>query len=389
MTEPAGVAIRPFQVAIPDDALVDLKRRLTAARWPEKETVDDWSQGVPLSWLWELTAYWADGYDWRRCEASLNRYEQFVTTIDGLDIHFLHVRSPNPDALPLLLTHGWPGSVVEFLGVIDALTDPAASGGDPADAFHLVIPSLPGYGFSGRPTGTGWGVERTAAAWATLMGRLGYRRYGAQGGDWGSAVTTALAARDPEHLAGIHLNFVVIGPPSGEKDLTDEEIAALTAGAEHQHWGTGYSTQQSTRPQTLGYGLVDSPVGQCAWIAEKFWAWCDHDGDPYTALRRDQMLDDISLYWFTATGASSARMYWETGLSRPGAGSGAFGREVAVPSAVSMFPGEIFKPSRRWVERVFTDLRFYERPERGGHFAAFEQPTLFTDQLRRAFRTMR
>ncbi|MBL7501728.1 alpha/beta fold hydrolase [Frankia sp. CNm7] len=384
--------IAPFKADIPESDLADLRRRLVTARWPEKETVDDWSQGVPLEWLRDLCAYWADGYDWRRCEARLNAFDQFVTTIDGLDIHFLHVRSPNPDALPLLLTHGWPGSVLEFLDVIGPLADPAAHGGEPADAFHLVIPSLPGYGFSGRPTGTGWGVSRTAAAWATLMARLGYDRYAAQGGDWGSAVTTALAAVDREHLVGIHLNFLVVGPGSGADaaSFTEEELAALTAGATHLEWGLGYSTQQGTRPQTLGYGLVDSPVGQCAWIAEKFWAWTHHDGDPYTALTRDQMLDDITLYWLTATGASSARMYWETGVGRSGGGAGAFGGEgIDVPAGVSMFPGEIFRPSRRWAEQRLTDLRFYERPERGGHFAAFEQPALFTDQVRRALRTMR
>jgi pimeloyl-ACP methyl ester carboxylesterase len=389
MGESGETAVTPFKVAVPEDDLVDLRRRLAAARWPEKETVDDWSQGVPLAWLRDLTAYWADGYDWRRCEAALNAHDQFVTTIDGLDIHFLHVRSPHEGATPLLLTHGWPGSVVEFLDVIGPLADPTAHGGTAADAFHLVIPSLPGYGFSGRPTGTGWGVRRTAAAWATLMARLGYDRYIAQGGDWGSAVTITLAAHDPEHVAGIHLNFVVTGPGS-EKDFTDEELAALMAGANHLEWGTGYSTQQSTRPQTLGYALVDSPVGQCAWIAEKFWAWTDHDGDPYMALARDQMLDDITLYWLTATGASSARMYWEAGLSRSGGGGGdLFGGGVTVPSAVSLFPGEIFRPSRRWIERSFTDLRYYERPEQGGHFAAFEQPALFADQLRRAVRALR
>jgi pimeloyl-ACP methyl ester carboxylesterase len=388
MSELSDAAIRPFTVAVPDGDLADLRRRLASARWPEKETVDDWSQGVPLAWLRDLCAYWADGYDWRRCEARLNAHDQFVTAIDGLEVHFLHVRSPHPDALPLVLTHGWPGSVIEFLDVIGPLTDPTAHGGTPGDAFHLVVPSLPGYGFSSRPTGTGWGVDRTAAAWATLMARLGYDRYAAQGGDWGSAVTIALAAQDPGHVAGIHLNFVVVGPPSGgPKDFTADEQAALAAGAEHQTRGIGYSTQQSTRPQTLGYGLVDSPVGQCAWIAEKFWAWTDHDGDPYSALTRDQMLDDIALYWLTATGASSARMYWESAPA--GGGARLFGREVSAPSAVSLFPAEIFRPSRRWVERLFSDLRFYERPDRGGHFAAFEQPAVFVDQVRRAFRTMR
>ncbi|OHV32425.1 MULTISPECIES: epoxide hydrolase family protein [Pseudofrankia] len=382
--------VAPFKVAVPEEDLVDLRRRLAVARWPEKEAVGDWSQGVPLEWLRDLCSYWGDGYDWRRCEDRLNAHDQFVTTIDGLDVHFLHVRSPNPDALPLLLTHGWPGSVLEFLDVIGPLTDPAAHGGDLADAFHLVVPSLPGYGFSGRPAAAGWGVPRIAAAWATLMARLGYDRYGAQGGDWGSAVTIGLTAADPDHLAGIHLNFVMTGPGGDLSELTDEEQDALTAMAEFLEWGSGYSALQSTRPQTLGYALADSPVGQCAWIAEKFHAWTDHDGDPYTALSRDQMLDDISLYWLTATAASSARLYWESGLSRPSRASGlAGGLDVRVPAGISVFPREIIRLSRRWVEPSFSDLRFYERADRGGHFAAYEQPAVFADQVRRAFRTMR
>jgi len=380
----------PFTLTTPVGALDALRDRLHAARWPEP-LLDGagWELGTDLEYLRELAAYWADGFDWAAREAALNELPHHRATVDGIGIHFIRVPAAGGSGFPLVLSHGWPDGFWRYLKVLPLLTDPAAHGGDPADAFHLVIPSLPGYGFSARPTGTGWGVDRTADAWATLMARLGYDRYAAQGGDWGSAVTNALAARDKEHLVGIHLNFVAIGPPSGEKDFTEEELASLAAGAEHLQWGTGYSTQQSTRPQTLAYGLVDSPVAQCAWIAEKFWAWCDHDGDPYTALTRDQMLDDISLYWFTATGGSSARLYWEAGLSRAGGGSKQFGREVSVPSAVSLFPGEIFKPSRRWVERAFADLRFYERPERGGHFAAFEQPAAFADQLRRAFRTMR
>jgi epoxide hydrolase len=388
MREVTGEAIHPFRVSVPEADLIDLKRRLDAARWPEAETVDDWSQGVPTGWLRELCAYWADGYDWRRCEARLNGFDQFVTTIDGLDLHFLHVRSPHPDALPLLLTHGWPGSVLEFLDVIGPLTDPVAHGGDAADAFHVVIPSLPGYGFSGKPTGTGWGLDRTAAAWATLMGRLGYDRYVAQGGDWGAAVTMALAARDPEHLIGIHLNFVAAFPRKDQQDFTADEQEALAAVDDLRRWGQGYMHQQSTRPQTLGYALVDSPVGQCAWIAEKLWAWTDHPGDPYTALTRDQMLDDVSLYWLTATGASSARMYWEAQASTR-EGAAVFGREIDLPAAVSIFPGEIIRPSRRWVENLLSDLRFYEQADRGGHFAAFEQPARFTDHIRRAVRTMR
>jgi pimeloyl-ACP methyl ester carboxylesterase len=395
-------SVVPFRVSVPDEQLADLRRRLTGTRWPEPETVEDWSQGVPLGWLRELCEYWVDGYDWRGCERRLNAFDQFSTEIDGLDIHFLHVRSPEPDALPMVMTHGWPGSVLEFLDVIGPLTDPVAHGGDAADAVHLVLPSLPGYGFSGRPRRAGWGVGRTAGAWAALMARLGYDRYAAQGGDWGSAVTTALAALVPDQLVGIHLNFCAAGPGrpdpaaagsaagAGSAELTPFEKEALAARDEHAAWGMGYSTQQSTRPQTLGYALVDSPVGQCAWITEKFWAWTDHDGDPYTALSRDQMLDDVTLYWLTGTAASSARMYWETGLTRPSSTRGPFSPgPVAVPAGVSVFPREILRPSRRWVERHFTDLRFYELPERGGHFAAYEQPALFVDQVRRSLRTAR
>ncbi|HMG43896.1 MAG TPA: epoxide hydrolase [Acidimicrobiales bacterium] len=371
-------AIEAFRVAVPEAELEDLKGRLRRTRWPEAETVGDWSQGVPLAYLQELCRYWAEEYDWRATEARLNGFSQFRTEIDGLGIHLLHVRSPHDDALPLVMTHGWPGSVVEFLDAIGPLTDPP----DPADAFHVVCPSLPGYGFSDRPAGTGWGTDRIAAAWAELMRRLGYDRYGAQGGDWGAAVTTGLAQVDPDHVAGIHLNMPVAGPATGGPELTGEELAALAAYDEHRKWGTGYSRQQSTRPQTLGYGLVDSPAGQCAWIVEKFWAWTDCDGHPENALTRDQMLNDVMLYWLPGTAASSGRLYWESLRDRrldP----------VEVPTGCSIFPKEIARLPRSWVEGRFRDLRYWNEVDKGGHFAAFEQPELFVDEVRRFFRLVR
>ena len=374
---------------IEDRALADLRERLTRTRWPERETVEDWSQGVPLAWLQALCRHWREGYDWRRCEARLNALPQFTTEIDGLDVHFVHVRSPHADALPLVLTHGWPGGVVEFLDVVGPLTDPVAHGGDARDAFDVVCPSLPGYGFSGKPTTHGWDVTRTADAWHELMRRLGYGRYAAQGGDWGSLVTLALAQRHAASLAGIHLNFLATWPDPGD-EIDDYERRSAEDWAEHLEWGRGYSTQQATRPQTLGYALSDSPAGQCAWIAEKFWAWTDHDGDPTSAIDRDRMLDVISLYWLTASAASSARMYWETGrLRQPDGSRQQWEAPLAVPAALSIFPREIIRPARRSCERLFADLRFYEQLGRGGHFAAYEQPGLFVDQVRRGLRTMR
>ena len=302
---------------------------------------------------------------------------------EPLAVHLIHARSPEPDATPLLLTHGWPGSVLEFLDVIGPLADPRAHGGDPADAFHVVAPALPGYGFSDKPSRTGWGVGRIASAWVELMSGLGYGRFGAQGGDWGAAVTTAIARRFPDRLVGIHLNLASVAPDRDTMHgLTPAEQAALAAMADHNQHGTGYSKQQSTRPQTLGYGLTDSPAGQAAWIAEKFWAWTDNDGHPEAAVSRQQLLDDVSMYWFTATAASSARLYWES-----------FGERdqtpVTPPSGVTIFPREIVRPSRRWIERVFTDLRWYEEMSRGGHFAALEEPDLFVDQVRAFFRLVR
>jgi epoxide hydrolase len=376
------LSVEPFEVEIGDEAIADLRERLARTRWPEAETVDDWSQGVPLAYARDLCAHWADGYDFGLAER-LNAFPQFRAAVDGLGIHFLHVQSPEPDALPLVLTHGWPGSVVEFLDVLGPLTDPRAHGGDPADAFHVVAPSLPGYGWSDKPTTPGWGVERIARAWDDLMTGLGYDRYGAQGGDWGAGVSTVMAIERPDRLVGIHVNMPIVGPDRDTlDDLTDEEQRALDAMAAHREQGIGYATQQSTRPQTLGYGLTDSPAGQCAWIVEKMWAWTDNAGRPEDALTRDQILDNVSVYWFTATAASSARLYWESYGRRNG------GR-IAVPSGISIFPGEIYRPSRRWVERVYTDLRWYETLDAGGHFAAWEQPAAFVDQLRGFFRTVR
>ncbi len=375
-------SVQTFEVHIAGADVADLRARLAGTRWPERETVDDWAQGVPLAYARDLCAYWADGYDFGLADR-VNAFPQFRTTLDGLTVHFLHVRSPEPTALPLVLTHGWPGSVVEFLGVLGPLTDPRSHGGDPVDAFHVVAPSLPGFGWSDKPTRPGWTVERIARAWDDLMARLGYDRYGAQGGDWGATVTDRLGQQSPERLAGIHLNMAAVGPDKATLgDLTPAEQQALDDLAEHAAHGAGYSAQQSTRPQTLGYGLTDSPAGQCAWIAEKFWAWTDNDGLPESALTRDQMLDNISAYWFTSTAASSARLYWESFTRRNT-------DPVPVPSGISIYPREIIRPSRRWAERRYTDLRWYEALDRGGHFAALEQPASFVDQVRGFFRTVR
>jgi pimeloyl-ACP methyl ester carboxylesterase len=375
--------IIPFRIEIPEADLDDLRQRLRRTRWPEPETVDDWSQGIPLDYTRQLCEYWLEQYDWRAAEARLNRFPQFLTEIDGLDIHFLHVRSPHEGALPLVITHGWPGSVVEFGKVIGPLADPVAHGGDAADAFHVVCPSLPGYGFSGKPARTGWGSGPTADAWDQLMARLGYARYGAQGGDWGAQVTTALGMRHPGHLAGIHLNMPIAFPdPASAGELTPREQAALDSMSYHDKWDSGYSKQQSTRPQTVGYGLVDSPAGLCAWIIEKFWAWTDCDGDPASVLSRDELLDNVMLYWLPATGASAARYYWES-IPAPFLGP------VQVPVGCSIFPKEIFRPSRRWAEKQFPDLRYWNEPDRGGHFAAFEQPAAFVEEVRAAFRSFR
>jgi len=376
--------IRPFRIAIGDDILVDLKERLRRTRWPEAELVDDWSQGAPLDWIQDVCRYWAERYDWRQREAGLNRFAQFKTEIDGLDIHFVHMRSPRADALPLIITHGWPGSIVEFHKVIEPLVDPAAHGGDAADAFHVICPSLPGFGFSSKPTTTGWGVDRIAATWAKLMARLGYARYGAQGGDWGSAVTSSLGAQDPEHCAGIHITLAMGSRPKVDGQPTAEEVRALKGAEYYAEWDSGYSKQQSTRPQTLGYGLTDSPAGQAAWILEKFWAWTDCNGHPENVLGRDELLDNVMLYWVTATAASSARLYWESfGPKRRAA------QTITVPTGVAVFPREIVTPVRRWMEERYTDIRHWSEMPKGGHFAAFEQPALFIHDVRAFFRGVR
>jgi pimeloyl-ACP methyl ester carboxylesterase len=382
--------LTPFRVEVADEDLRDLRERLRRTRWPEAETVGDWSQGVPLDYLRELCAYWADGYDWRATEARLNRLPQFRTPIEGLGIHFVHLRSPHPDALPLLLTHGWPGSVVEFLKVIGPLTDPTAHGGEAGDAFHVVCPSLPGYGFSDRPAEPGWNVERIAGAWVQLMERLGYRRYGAQGGDWGTSVSTIMAQQHPERLVGIHLTPPLAPPdPATFNDLTERERAALAALEHAAEWESGYSQEHATRPQTIGYALVDSPVALCAWIIEKFWAWTDHPGRLEDVLSRDELLDNLMLYWLPGTGASSARLYWESIRRVNQWISGQVTDTVAVPTGCSIFPKELQRPSRRWVARRFLDIRYWNELDKGGHFAAFEQPELFVDELRAFFRLVR
>ena len=383
---PAANGIEPFRVEVSDAALADLHERLDRTRWPEPETTragpDPWAQGVPIAWLRDIADHWRHRYDWRDREARLNAIPQFRTSIDGLGLHYLHVVSPEPDALPLLLTHGWPGSVVEFLQVLGPLTDPRAYGDDPRDAFTVVAPSLPGYGFSDRPTEPGWNVERMARSEIALMARLGYGRYAAQGGDWGSMITAAIGTQDPEHVAGIHLTMPVVRPGTDIDKLTASEQQALADYDWHRKVGTGYSKEQSTRPQTIGYSLVDSPVGQAAWILEKFQMWTDGGPLPDDVIDRDTLLDNVMLYWLPATGASSARLYWES-FVRPAVDP------VSVPTGVSVFPKELFRFPRRWVEQRFTDLRYWNELDRGGHFAALEQPETFVEELRTFFRLVR
>lgn len=377
--------IRPFRFDVPDATLDDLKRRLARTRWPERETPDDWTQGIPLAYMQEVVDYWQHRYDWRRCEQRLNAYPQFITDIDGCDIQFMHIRSPHPQALPLVMTHGWPGSVIEFMKVIDALVDPVAHGGEARDAFHVVCPTLPGFGFSGKPTAPGWKIQRIARAWGQLMKRLGYSRWVAQGGDWGSAVTHCIGLSETDHCAAIHVNMPLVSPsPALMENLDELELAALASLKHYQDWDSGYSKQQSTRPQTLGYGLVDSPVGQCAWILEKFWAWTDSDGHPENVLTRDELLDNVMMYWLPASGASSARLYWESFsvlLEKH--------QQITLPAGVSIFPREIFRASRRWCEERYPRLVHHNVLKKGGHFAAFEQPQTFLDEVRTTFRHVR
>ncbi len=362
--------IRPFTIDIPGAVIDDLRTRLIATRWPEAETPDDWSQGIPLSYTQSIVEHWLSSYDMQRLSTRLNAYDNFLTELDGLDVHFMHIRSAQENAKPLLLTHGWPGSVVEFLKVIAPLTE---------RGFDLVIPSLPGFGFSGKPREPGWGVEKIAEVWAKLMARLGYARYYAQGGDWGAIVTSHIGRSDPEHCAGIHLNMVVAPPDPTAEDLTPLEISGLEGMQYYQDWDSGYSKQQSTRPQTLGYALVDSPAGQAAWILEKFWAWTDCQGDPENVLTKDEMLDNVMVYWVNAAGASSARIYWES------FGGAQDATQVPVPTGGTIFPKEIFRTSRRFAENVYPNIVYWSEKDRGGHFAAFEQPETFVDELVKCF----
>jgi pimeloyl-ACP methyl ester carboxylesterase len=375
--------VTPFRIAASDEQLADLKHRLLATRWPDKEPVADWSQGLPLAYAQALRDYWVDGYDWRAREARLNRFDQFRTTIDGVEVHFIHQRSPQADALPLVMSHGWPGSIAEFHKVIGPLTDPAAHGGDAADAFHVVCPALPGYGFSGKPTVPGWNIERIGRAWATLMQRLGYGRYVAQGGDWGSMVTTAIGLQDAGPCRGIHLTMPVVAPDLGAMpDLTEAEKAALAGLKRYRAEGSAYARQQGTRPQTLGYGLADSPMGQAAWIIEKYQAWMDCDGHPENALSRDELLDQVMLYWLPNSATSSARLYWES-FAKPNR------QPVDIATGVSLFPKEIFRCSRRWAEQRFRNIVHWREFDRGGHFAALERPTVLVDEIRTTFRPLR
>jgi pimeloyl-ACP methyl ester carboxylesterase len=396
-TVETAIDIRPFHVDVPEEELAEMRRRIAAAHWPSKELVEDRSQGVQLATLQSLARYWTTDYDWRKAEAKLNALPQFTTEIDGVDIHFIHVKSPHADALPLIMTHGWPGSVIELLEAVGPLTDPSAHGGTAEDAFDLVLPSLPGYGFSGEPTELGWNVGRIARAWAELMRRLGYTRYVAQGGDVGAAVTDAMGRQAPEGLLGIHMNLLVTtlagGPLPGN---SEEERAGLDQIKTFRTSGYGYFLEQATRPQTIGYALLDSPVALAAWML-------DHDTDAYYKisgafvdgrpsgkLTRDHILDNITLYWLTGTGTSAARSYWENGqAAAAAAAAGQAPPQVSLPVGFTTFPDEIFRAPRSWVEQGYPNVAYYNKADKGGHFAAWEEPELFSAEVRGAFRPLR
>ena len=373
--------IKKFYLGIPQSKLDDLQQRLTLTRWPEKETPDDWTQGIPLSYMKEIHDYWLNDYDWRKHEKEINKFPQFLSTINELDVHFIHFKSPHKNAKPLIITHGWPGSVVEFFKVIERLADPKIDGSNAEIAFDIITPSLPGFGFSGKPKKPGFGVEKIADTFSKLMQTLGYEKYFAQGGDWGAAVTTALGTQD-SNCEAIHLNMAVVSPDMETmNDLTEFEQQALAGFQFYQEWDSGYSKQQSTRPQTLGYGLTDSPIGQAAWILEKFYQWTDCDGHPENAVSRDELLTNVMFYWLTETAASSARLYWES--------FGEFnGGEVKTPTGVSIYPKEIFKASERWLKKRYTDLRYYNVLDSGGHFAALEKPDLYVNEIRSFFSSL-
>lgn len=377
--------IKVFKLDVPNTEIEALKTRLIQARWPDAEPVEDWSQGVPLAYHKEFCQYWANEYQWYDTQDRLNRFPQYKTRIDDVDIHFIHKKSPHEDAQPIVITHGWPGSIVEFHKVIDPLVDPTNHGGSAEDAFHVVCPSLPGYGFSSKPTVTGWGVPKIATAWNELMRRLGYDSYFAQGGDWGSAVTTALGIQASEEdghgCKAIHVNMPNAGATKAARENPDDADKVALAGAMfYQQWDSGYSKQQSTRPQTLGYSLADSPTGQAAWILEKFYQWTDCDGHPENVLTRNEMLDNIMFYWLTNSGTSSARLYWES-FNRAFGGEGE-DNTVKIPTGVSSFPKEIVRTPRSWAEQRYTNIQYWNDLDKGGHFAAFEQPELFVQELR-------
>jgi pimeloyl-ACP methyl ester carboxylesterase len=392
-----AVAVRPFHVDVPSEELDELRRRVATTRWPDRETVADRSQGVQLEKLRPLVEYWADGYDWRKVERTLNDLPQFITEVDGIDIQFAHVRSPHDDALPLLMTHGWPGSIIELLKVIDPLTNPTAHGGRAEDAFHLVLPTMPGYGFSGRPTTTGWTPARMAQAFHELMLRLGYPSYVSQGGDWGAIISELLAVQQPYGPLGIHVNMPGTVPPEvlrhlrnfdpAPPELSDREREAYDRLLHFYRDGFGYAAMMNQSPQTIGYALADSPVGMAAYYYDKFAEWTDSGGEPETVLTADEMLDAISLYWLTNTGTSSSRSYWE-GAQAGGGPFDAFDIPT-LPVAVTVFPGEIYPAPRSWGEKSFGNLIHWNEVDRGGHFAAWEQPQLFSEELRAAFRSLR
>jgi pimeloyl-ACP methyl ester carboxylesterase len=394
-------AVRPFRVDMPEDAIVDLRRRVMATRFPDKETVADSSQGAQLAKMQELMRYWGTDYDWRKAEAKLNALPQFMTNIDGLDIHFIHIRSRHKDALPMIITHGWPGSVLEFLKVIGPLTDPTAHGGSAADAFDLVIPSMPGYSFSGRPTGTGWDPDHIARVWAELMKRLGYTHYVAQGGDWGAVITEAMGRQAPTGLLGIHVNLPATVPPDVEAalagagpvpaDMSEQERTVFEALLAYRKSGSsGYFVALTARPQAVGYGLTDSPAGLAAFILwhPGFAKWT-YGGDPDQSPTKDEVLDDFTLYWLTNTATSSGRLYWENRGASPTSATALKTADISVPVAITVFPDDVYRPPETWARRAYPNLIYFHEVDRGGHFAAWEQPELFSAELRAAFRSLR
>ncbi len=379
--------IKSFEIDIPQKELDRLAERLEQTRWPDSETGNDWDQGVPLDYAKSLADYWLKEYDWRRCEKLLNGWSNFTTTIDDIDIHFIHRTSSHQNALPIIISHGWPGSIIEFHKVIDALADPEKYGGESEDAFHVVIPSLPGYGFSGKPKNCGTSVQKIGQMWGKLMDRLGYEKYVAQGGDWGAIIAQSMGQTEIEHCAALHLNMPIVAPdPDTMDQLSEMEQQALEAMNYYNEWDSGYSKQQSTRPQTLGYGLSDSPVGQMAWIIEKFYSWtdCAENGkkDLESVLTKDELLDNVMIFWLTNSAASSARLYWES-FNNPSFDP------IDIPVGCSQFPKEIFRCSRRWAEKRFSNLIYWNELDRGGHFAAFERPETFVQELRNCFRLIR